>query len=116
MTSPGGDDAADDLFDGRYARPGLPDGKSLRELRGHGLGPAAPVVSLAHAGFAVVFLDGRRETFACPVDAHDRMNEKDSGALHTERIADGKVTATPDHQFSYRAIWAMRVEPGWRSL
>ena len=43
-------------------------------------------------GFVVLFVDGHEERFACPLDAHARMNSLRSGALRTVRASDGAVT------------------------
>lgn len=116
------DDVEEDdvLFEGRHLLPGLPDGRSLHALVHAAHEPtvyAAPrdvSADLAAQGFDVVFADGRREHFACVLDAHDRMNERDSGAVQTVCVSNGKPTATPV-PFDYSGAWRMRTEPEWRS-
>lgn len=53
--------------------------------------------------FAVRFLDGHEERFACVLDAHDRMNTA-PGAVDTVNEDTGNVTATPV-AFDYSDIW-----------
>lgn len=65
----------------------------------------APVCTDAPAeGFVVLFKDGHGEPFACILDAHKRMNERQSGALCTVRASDGARTATP-MPFDYLDLW-----------